>query len=113
VERGFLGRSEDLDVIVEAIELARTIGQTEPLRGLIAHELQPGTQDLEDYVAANVRNYFHPTGSCAIGSVTDARGRVLGTERLIVADASLMPTIPRANTNLTTIAIAEKIASLW
>jgi choline dehydrogenase-like flavoprotein len=40
----------------------------------------------------------------------DDAGRVLGVERLIVADASVMPTIPRANTNLTTVAIAERLA---
>jgi choline dehydrogenase-like flavoprotein len=40
----------------------------------------------------------------------DDAGRVLGVEGLIVADASVMPTIPRANTNLTTVAIAERLA---
>jgi choline dehydrogenase len=40
----------------------------------------------------------------------DARGRVLGLEGLVVADASVMPTIPRANTNLSTVALAERIA---
>jgi choline dehydrogenase-like flavoprotein len=35
---------------------------------------------------------------------------VLGIERLFIADASIMPTIPRANTNLTTVAIAERLA---
>ena len=71
---------------------------------------QPAERNLEEYVAATVRNYFHPAGTCAIGEVTDVRGRVLGTDGLIVADASLMPTIPRSNTNLTTVAIAERIA---
>jgi choline dehydrogenase/5-(hydroxymethyl)furfural/furfural oxidase len=42
--------------------------------------------------------------------VVDTRGRVLGIEGLVVADASVMPTIPRANTNLTTVAIAERLA---
>ena len=113
VERGFLSHEEDLTVIVEALELARTIGGTEPLRSLVARELEPGDYDLEDYVSANVRNYFHPAGTCAMGEVTDIRGQVHGTDRLVVADASIMPTIPRANTNLSTVAIAEKIASLW
>jgi len=45
-----------------------------------------------------------------MGSVVDDRGRVFGYDGLIVADASIMPTIPRANTNLTTAAIAEKLA---
>jgi choline dehydrogenase-like flavoprotein len=42
--------------------------------------------------------------------VTDGAGRVHGVEGLRAVDASIMPTIPRANTNLTTAAIAEKIA---
>ena len=66
-----------------------------------------------EYVASTVRNYFHPAGTCAIGHVTDPFGRVLGMEGLVVADASLMPTIPRANTNLTTVAIAERIAETF
>ena len=44
-------------------------------------------------------------------AVVDARGAVHGIDRLFVADASVMPTIPSANTNLPTIVIAERIAS--
>jgi choline dehydrogenase len=43
--------------------------------------------------------------------VLDPDARVLGVDGLLVADASLMPTIPRANTNLTTAAIAERVAA--
>jgi choline dehydrogenase-like flavoprotein len=62
-------------------------------------------------VRANVRGYFHPVGTCALGRVCDERARVVGHESLIVADASLLPTIPRANTNLTVLAVAEKVAA--
>jgi choline dehydrogenase len=47
----------------------------------------------------------------AAGAVVDARGAVHGIDRLFVADASVMPTIPSANTNLPTIVVAERIAS--
>jgi choline dehydrogenase-like flavoprotein len=57
------------------------------------------------------RNYCHPAGTCPLGEVVDLNGRVLGAVGLVVADASIMPTIPRANTNLTTAAIAERIAT--
>jgi choline dehydrogenase len=110
VQRGFLSRAEDMAVIVEALELARAIASTEPLSELLGPELQPAGRELEGYVRATARNYFHPAATCAMGRVTDARGRVLGIEDLVVADASLMPTIPRANTNLTTLAIADRIA---
>jgi choline dehydrogenase len=110
VNRGFLTRAEDTAVIVEALRLAREIAATEPLSGLLAAELRPGDCELAEYVRATVRNYYHPAGTCAMGEVTDAYGCVFGTEGLVVGDASLMPTIPRANTNLTTLAIAERIA---
>jgi choline dehydrogenase-like flavoprotein len=72
--------------------------------------------DLRARVWANVRTYHHPTGTCAMGpdprhAVVDAHGRVHGTERLVVADASIMPQIPSANTNLPTIMLAERIAA--
>jgi choline dehydrogenase-like flavoprotein len=110
IERGFLSRNEDVGVIIEAVEIARQIAAAEPLRGLLETELSPAGHDPQEYVHATVRNYFHPVGTCAIGEVADANGRVLGTEGLVIADASLMPKIPRSNTNLTTIAIAERIA---
>jgi choline dehydrogenase len=111
VQRGFLSREEDAAVVVEALELARAIAAAEPLRRLIAGERQPAGRDLKEYVAATIRNYFHPAGTCAIGEVTDRRGRVLGIDGLVVGDASLMPTIPRANTNLPTLAVADRIAA--
>jgi choline dehydrogenase len=111
VERGFLSRDEDLRTLVAGIEIARAIARQEPLAQVLAHELLPGAADPERYVRETVRNYFHPAGTCALGRVVDVHGRVFGVDRLYVADASFMPTIPRANTNLTTAAIAEKVAA--
>lgn len=54
----------------------------------------------------------HPTSTCAMGAVVDPELRVYGVERLRVVDASVMPTITRANTYATTIMIAEKGADL-
>ena len=45
-------------------------------------------------------------------AVTDGVGRVRGVQGLRVCDASLMPTIPRANTNTPTMMMAERIADL-
>jgi choline dehydrogenase len=111
VERGFLTEDEDVRVLVDGIELARTIAGTEPLRALLGAEQLPGERRPEDYLRETVRNYFHPAGTCAIGEVVDTDCRVLGIEGLLVVDASIMPTIPRANTNLTTAGIAERIAA--
>ena len=110
VERGFLGDPSDLTTIVEGLELARALAAQEPLARLLGGEREPGAENLSAYARRTVRNYFHPAGTCGIGRVVDASGRVLGVDGLVVADASVMPTIPRANTNLTTVAIAERLA---
>ena len=111
VERGFLSREEDLETVLEAIELARVIAATEPLSDLLVGELRPGAAKPEVYVRETIRGYYHPAGTCPLGDVVDENCRVLGLDGLMVADASIMPTIPRANTNLTTAAIAERIAT--
>jgi choline dehydrogenase-like flavoprotein len=61
-------------------------------------------------VRTEARGFFHPVGTCAIGRLVDGYGRVYGLDGLVVGDASTMPTIPRVNTNLSTIALAERLA---
>jgi choline dehydrogenase len=112
VERGFFRDERDLIPLLEGIELGRRIARTPPLAGLLGHELRPGEREPAEYLRATARNYFHPAGTCPIGSVVDSRCAVYGLEGLYVADASVMPTIPRANTNLTVVAIGERVADL-
>jgi choline dehydrogenase-like flavoprotein len=68
--------------------------------------------DILEFVRRNTRTIFHPVGTCAMGFVVDAELRVYGVERLRVVDASVMPTVPRGNTNAPTIMVAEKAADL-
>jgi choline dehydrogenase len=110
VERGFLREPTDLDAVAEGIELARSLARQPALAGLLGPEFAPGEEPVGSYVRRSMRGYFHPAGTCGIGRVVDGTGRVLGIEGLVVADASIMPTIPRANTNLTTVALAERLA---
>jgi choline dehydrogenase len=111
VDHGFLADPADVDVLADGFELLRELGRSERVRRYAAREIRPGEEvDAATHVRSSARGFFHPTGTCAIGAVVDERGRVYGYENLIVADASIMPTIPRANTNLTTAAIAEKLA---
>lgn len=113
VEQGFLSDDADAAVLTEGFERLRELTESEPIQRYAGRELQPGGDvGAEEHVWATASGFFHPTGTCAIGSVVDERGRVLGYENLVVADASIMPTIPRANTNLSTAAIAERIAEL-
>ena len=110
VTRGFFADESDVSVLVEGLELARALASTRALRDLVTASSPAVETDLAAYARSSARNYFHPAGTCAIGAVVDPAGRVLGVDGLIVSDASIMPTIPRANTNLTTAAIAERIA---
>ncbi len=72
---------------------------------------------LAEHIRANVAGTFHPTGTCRMGraddraAVTDPAGRVHGVTGLRVIDASIMPTIPRGNTNIPTLMVAEKLAA--
>ena len=67
---------------------------------------------LRAFVARNTVTVYHPVGTCAIGSVVDPELRVMGLDALRVVDASVMPMVPRGNTNAPTIAIAERAADL-
>ena len=72
---------------------------------------------LDRWLLATVSDYVHAAGSCRMGSpddpsaVVDPRCRFIGVERLSVVDASIIPVIPRANTHLTSVMIAERAAS--
>jgi len=119
LEQPFSALSDhDVDVLTEGIELARRLASTRALGPFLAEELEPGpTTDLEEWVRGNTGGYWHPVGTCRMGptadpgAVVDATGRVHGLQGVVVADASIFPTIPRANTNLPTVGAAEYIAS--
>jgi 5-(hydroxymethyl)furfural/furfural oxidase len=72
---------------------------------------------LADHIRHNVAGQFHPVGTCRMGAagdpdaVTDPAGRVHGIGGLRVIDASVMPALPRGNTNIPTIMVAEKLAA--
>jgi choline dehydrogenase len=78
---------------------------------------------MREFIRRDLGTLFHPVGTCAMGgdsrlvvskltSVVDPELRVRGVERLRVVDASVMPVVPRGNTNAPTIAIAERAADL-
>ena len=111
IAHGFLVDPADALPIVEGAYLLRRIADSEQVRPYAARELRPGPKkQLNRYVEASVRGFFHPVGTCALGRVCDERGRVHGFDNLHVADASFVPEIPRANTHLTVLAVAERLA---
>ena len=84
--------------------------------------LDPADEDLtsdnalDEWVSSRVSTAHHVSGTCKMGpasdplAVVDQRGRIHGIDGLLVADASIMPDCIRANTNATTMMIAERIA---
>ena len=76
----------------------------------------PSDEDLVEHIRTWAQTLYHPTSTCAMGSgedaVVDADLRVRGVDGLRVVDASVMPAVPRGNTNAPTIMVAEKAADL-
>jgi len=102
--------------------LSRKIGRTAPFSEVIDHEIAPGNtvddgKALRANIVSNVAAYLHPTSTVPMGNdsdpgaVVDAWGKVRRVEALRVVDASIIPDIPSAPTNVTTIMVAERIAA--
>ena len=112
----FLTTDEDRASILEGVRIALEIASQPSLRAIQREPLSVPDSDSEKDIMAWVerasQTVYHPTSTCAMGSVVDPELRVLGVEGLRVADASVMPTITRANTNAATIMIAEKAADM-
>jgi choline dehydrogenase len=113
VDHGLLADPVDAEVLVEGIAHVRALAASAGIARLAGREVRPGADvSPDEHARTAARGFFHPTGTCAIGSVVDAECRVLGLEHLYVADASVMPEVPRVNTNLATAAVAERVADL-
>jgi choline dehydrogenase len=107
IDHGFLSEPQDAQLLLGGLGLAHRLAETEPLRRLGRVVEMDGRERVRSTLAA----IFHPVGTCAIGRVVDRDLRVHGVENLYVGDASVMPSIPRANTHLSVLAIAEKLAA--
>jgi choline dehydrogenase len=103
VEHNLLSDQRDRAALKDALTLVRDLAEHETLRTLG----RPLTTSIDETVGI----YFHPVGTCAMGTVVDEDFRVRGFENLYVCDASVFETIPRANTHLPTLALAEKLGS--
>jgi choline dehydrogenase len=124
IDPGFLVDPADTSRLIHGVGVARRLARTQPFSELALQELfsrtdvaEDSAAQLEALVRETARTYFHPVGTCRMGptvdagAVVDARARVHGVEGLFVVDASIMPTIPAANTNLPTLMLAEHCAA--
>ena len=108
------------DCVRRLIDIVHHPAVTEICDGVIAlttplDELETD-EDIDEWLDAGVTDYVHAVGTCRMGTpgdpaaVVDADCAVIGYEGLRVCDASVMPDLPKANTHLTTVAIAERVA---
>jgi choline dehydrogenase len=107
--------------MVRSLRLSRHIYAQSPLREMIARENRPGAEvesdaALAEHVRRHATHRAHPASSCSMGTgeeaVVDAELRVRGIDGLRIADASVMPALPRGNPNLAIMMIGEKAADL-
>ena len=114
----------DLQRMREAVRLSILLFKHEGFNDIIAERITPkeehlaSDETLDAWLLDNVGTGLHLSGTCKMGptsdpmAVVDQYCRVHGLERLRVVDASVMPNVVRANTNATTIMIAERAADL-
>jgi choline dehydrogenase len=120
IDPAYFADGHDLDRMVVGLRRAHEIATTKALAPWRSRQLEPDFDTSDEnacrtYIRANFGSYFHPVGTCRIGTdehaVVDPALRVKGVEGVRVADASVMPIIPSANTNATVLAVAERAAA--
>ncbi|MCU1486642.1 MAG: choline dehydrogenase [Actinomycetia bacterium] len=124
VDFNMLSDPVDVERLVEGLQLAIELAIGPDFAdaysgiGLLDPSAAGDRATLEGYIRSTVGGWYHPTGTCRMGrdpddgAVVDGRLQVHGVDALHVVDASIMPTIVRAPTNLSSIAIGERAAEL-
>ena len=122
IDYNYLATEFDKSRMREAVRICLELSRREGLGEIIKDPFNP-TEDivesdelLDEWLLMNVRTSHHISGTCKMGpasdptAVVDQFSKVHGLEALRVADASIMPDCIRANTNVTTMVIGERIA---
>lgn len=125
IDHRFLSDPEGLDaaMLAEGAEILRELAAAPALAPLVRAEIHPGPATfakdaLIAHIYAHPDNYWHPVGTCRLGTaddvlaVVDERARVHGIDGLRIADASIMPRVPRATTAMPSIVMGEKVAEM-
>ncbi|RMF00926.1 MAG: choline dehydrogenase [Alphaproteobacteria bacterium] len=123
IQPNYLAHELDRRVLVAGMKLARKLLRTKPMEPYFEREEFPGPDvrsddELLDAAKQRGTTIFHIMGTCRMGprsdptAVVDDQLRVHGLEGLRVVDASVMPMMPSANLNASTIMIAEKAADM-
>ena len=119
IDPALLADDRDAAGLLAGLRAARDLAGSKAMQPWRKAELLPGP-DVADSGhlrrSGSVGPYFHPVGTCKMGTdasaVTDLQLRVRGIDRLRVVDASVMPSLPAANPNATILAVAERAADI-
>jgi choline dehydrogenase len=116
VDAALLRHPDDVKAMVDAIGFVKRLTEHPRLAEYYGELVTPESDDQadwEEHVLGSYITYYHGVGTCRIGktedpgAVVDPRLRVHGLRNLRVADASVLPTLPHANTNLAAILVGE------
>ena len=106
----------DMDRMAAGVEIVMDIARQSALEPFCSEPDQVPAGDARAFLRRHAQTLYHPVGTCAMGAgddaVVDLDLRVRGVEGLRVVDASVMPTVPRGNTNAPVIALAERAADV-
>ncbi|KHL19235.1 choline dehydrogenase [Mumia flava] len=123
IDAAYYDDPTDLDAIVAGAQRAIALTTSGPMAGFLDELWMPHSRhavptegELVEHVRQYTQTLYHPVGTCAMGTderaVVDPELRVRGVDGLRVVDASVMPMVPRGNTNAPTIMVGEKAADL-
>ncbi len=117
----YMSETSDWEDFRTCIRLTREIFGQEAFAPYRGKEIQPGANcqsddDLDDFIREHVESAYHPCGTCKMGAASDPMAvvdptcKVVGVERLRVADSSIFPRITNGNLNAPSIMTGEKAA---
>jgi choline dehydrogenase len=119
IETGMLEDPDDLEAMTTAMQFMDELVRGDTMKAYYGPLVQPGPRDnWAQFARATYNSYHHGVGTCMMGPASDPMAvvgqdlRVHGMDNLWVADASIMPTVVHANTNLTCIMIGEVLSDL-
>ncbi len=122
LDYNYLAESFDRDRLREAVRMAIDFTEYEAYEEIVSRRVAPTNESLmtdealDEWLMREVTTSHHSSSTCKMGpesdpmAVVDQYGKVYGIEGLRVADASIMPDCIRANTNVTTMVIGERVA---